>query len=69
MQRTFQANRTFSYSQAICPLPPLVPYARCKCGRCRTCKENERWDRVFAKFELKKPDERGMFQSALRDLG
>ena len=50
------------------PLPPLEPYRRCRCGACKTCKDNEKWDRIFAKFELG-PDEwetRGFFQSTLR---
>jgi len=50
------------------PLPPLEPYRRCRCGICKTCKDNEKWDRIFAKFELS-PDEwetKGFFQSTLR---
>jgi hypothetical protein len=51
------------------PLPPLRPYERCCCGRCRECRDNERWDRVFAKFEIKQfGEERGLFQSTLGDL-
>ena len=51
------------------PLPPLAPYQRCNCGSCRTCLDNEKWDRVFAKFEIKQEDHwetKGMFQSTLR---
>ena len=51
------------------PLPPLEPYARCKCGRCRECLENQKWDRIFAKFEVKQHwDSTGIFRSALHDL-
>jgi hypothetical protein len=52
------------------PLPPLPPYERCNCGSCRTCRENEKWDKIFAKFEVKQDDDwetKGMFQSTLRD--
>jgi len=50
------------------PLPPLQPYQRCRCGKCRECLENARWDRVFAKFAAKddKWGTKGMFQSTLR---
>ncbi len=48
---------------------PLQPYQRCRCGVCRECQENERWDRVFARFEVKKYwEDRGLFQSTLRGL-
>lgn len=51
------------------PLPPLEPYARCKCGRCPMCLDNQKWDRVFAKFEVKQHwDSTGIFRSALNDL-
>ncbi len=47
----------------------LAPYKRCQCGLCRECLDNERWDRIFAKFEVKVYwDEKGTFQSTLRDL-
>ena len=49
--------------------PRLEPYRRCTCGRCRECEDNERWDRIFARFEVKKYwEERGMFQSTLRGM-
>ena len=52
------------------PLPPLEPYQRCRCGTCRTCLDNAKWDRIFAKFEVKDDGEvRGLFQSPLNDLG
>ena len=50
-------------------LPPLAPYQRCTCGSCDECRSNERWDRVFARFEVKEEDNwptKGMFQSTLR---
>jgi len=51
------------------PLPPLQPYVRCRCGRCHECKDNEKWDRVFAKFASKEPtEERGFFRSPLSEL-
>ncbi len=46
----------------------LEPYQRCSCGTCRECRENERWDRIFQKFEVNERDERGVFQSPLSDL-
>lgn len=49
--------------------PRLEPYRRCTCGECRECHENERWDRIFARFEVKKYwEDRGMFQSPLGEL-
>ena len=51
------------------PLPPLEPFARCKCGGCPMCLDNQKWDRVFAKFEVKQHwDNTGIFRSALNDL-
>ena len=47
----------------------LAPYQRCQCGMCRECLDNARWDRVFARFEVKVYwDEKGIFQSTLRDI-
>jgi len=50
------------------PLPPLSPYQRCRCGVCRTCLDNEKWDRIFAKFEVSSDEweTKGFFQSTLR---
>jgi hypothetical protein len=51
------------------PLPPLAPYQRCKCGTCPECRANEKWDRIFAKFEVKDEDNwatKGLFRSTLR---
>ena len=51
------------------PLPPLEPYARCKCGACSVCLDNQKWDRIFARFEVKQHwDTKGIFRSALHDL-
>jgi hypothetical protein len=52
----------------LAPLPPLAPYQRCKCGSCRECHDNQKWDRVFAKFEVveDKWKTKGFFQSTLR---
>ncbi len=51
------------------PLPPLVPYKRCACGVCRACHENAKWDRIFAKFEVKEDAKtRGFCRSPITDL-
>ncbi len=49
-------------------LPRVEPYRRCTCGSCPTCRDNEKWDRIFAKFESKEREVRGMFQCPLNDL-
>ncbi len=47
----------------------LAAYKRCQCGMCRECHDNEKWDRIFAKFEVNVYwDERGVFQSTLGGL-
>ena len=65
--RTAQKTRVTT-SIADAPIPRLQPYQRCTCARCPECRENEKWDRIFAKFTL--PEDRwetkGMFQSTLR---
>jgi hypothetical protein len=51
------------------PLPRLAPYQRCTCGDCSECRSNAKWDRVFAKFEVREEDKwptKGMFQSTLK---
>jgi len=50
------------------PLPPLAPYLRCTCDSCRQCLDNQKWDRVFAKFEVTEDNwkTKGFFQSTLR---
>ncbi len=50
------------------PLPALTPYQRCKCGSCRECRDNEKWDRVWAKFQTSEDqwETKGYFQSTLR---
>jgi len=45
-----------------------APYQSCTCGKCRQCFDNARWDRIFAKFEVKESDVRGVYRSALADL-
>ena len=50
------------------PLPKLAPYQRCACGVCATCKDDAKWDRIFAKFESREREERGIFQSTINDL-
>lgn len=47
---------------------PLAPYPRCRCGKCKRCLDNDKWDRIFAKFIVEHREERGLFQSSLRDL-
>jgi hypothetical protein len=47
----------------------LAPYKRCRCGLCRECRDNKKWDERFAKFEVKVYwDERGIFGSSLCSL-
>ena len=47
----------------------LSRYKRCRCGLCRKCIDNQKWDERFAKFEVKVYwDERGVFGSTLRSL-
>lgn len=49
--------------------PSLRPFPRCRCGQCRECIENDRWDRIFARFEVKQYwEDRGLLQSTLRGL-
>jgi hypothetical protein len=54
--------------QLVAPLPPLAPYQRCQCGSCRECQDNQKWDRAFAKFEVKEDHwkTKGFYQSTLR---
>jgi hypothetical protein len=48
---------------------PLAPYRRCRCGVCAMCKDNAKWDRIFAKFEVSQyTDIKGVFQSPLKDV-
>jgi hypothetical protein len=55
-------------TQLTAALPPLAPYQRCRCGTCRECQDNQKWDRVFAKFEVKEDNwkTKRFFQSTLR---
>jgi hypothetical protein len=51
------------------PLPPLAPYQRCSRGKGPECRTNEKWDKIFARFEVKEADTwktKGLFQSTLR---
>jgi hypothetical protein len=51
------------------PLPPLPRYKRCACGNCKECVDNEKWDRIFAKFEVAEQDNwdtKGLYGSTLR---
>jgi len=67
--RRTNSNMPRSGLVANAHLPRLQPYQRCKCGSCRECKDNEKWDRVFAKFEVKDYlDERRTSRSPLNDL-
>jgi hypothetical protein len=57
-----------SRPQFVAPLPPLKPYRRCQCGSCNECLDNQKWDRAFAKFEIKEDNwkTKGFYQSTLR---
>jgi hypothetical protein len=52
----------------LAALPPLEPPKRCTCGSCRACLENARWDRIFAKFEVKETEVRGLYACPLAEL-
>ena len=61
---TLTAYRAFralaDATQDTAPLPaPLraavrhpPPYQPCACGSCPQCRDNAKWDRIFAKFEV-----------------
>jgi hypothetical protein len=69
MQRsTPTAFRAFRPAARPDPLPRLAPYRRCTCGLCRECRDNARWDQIFAKFEVSEREVRGMYQCALEDF-
>jgi hypothetical protein len=55
-------------SRELTALPPLAPYKGCTCGSCRACLDNAKWDRIFAKFEVKETEVRGLYGCALVDL-
>jgi hypothetical protein len=55
-------------ARELAALPPLEPYKRCTCGSCRACLDNAKWDRIFAKFEVKETEERGLYGCPLVDL-
>ena len=49
--------------------PAIEPLPRCRCGACQDCRENDRWERIFARFEVKQYwEERGLLQSSLGGL-
>jgi len=51
------------------PLPALPQYQRCRCGSCKECVDNAKWDRIFAKFEIAETDNwdtKGLYGSTLR---
>jgi len=51
------------------PLGRLQPYQRCTCGKCTECRDNEKWDRIFAKFDTtNRVEVKGLFQSPLNSL-
>ena len=66
MRRSFRSRETQVVLNA--PLPALQPYKRCVCGKCRECQDNEKWDRVFAKYQTPEDEweTKGFFQSTLR---
>jgi hypothetical protein len=73
--KTAESARTRVQSQPprcrvreLAALPPLEPYKRCTCGSCRACLDNAKWDRIFAKFEVKEAEVRGLYGCALVDL-
>ena len=69
MRRTRVDARIFRETEVLnAPIPPLQPYIRCACGACRECKDNEKWDRVFAKFEVKDTEMGRGFRSPLSDF-
>jgi hypothetical protein len=56
-------------SAVIGRLPPLQPYKRCSCGTCQECRTNAKWDRAFAKVEIREEDSwatKGLYRSTLR---
>jgi hypothetical protein len=67
MNRKSEHRRTPGL-QLVAPLPPLAPFQRCTCGSCNECRDNQKWDRVFAKFEVPEDNwkTKGFFQSTLR---
>ncbi len=50
-KRGEQSSVAGSMPQRGCAMKPQTPIRRkirCKCGRCRQCIENARWERIFA---------------------
>jgi hypothetical protein len=54
--------------QFVAPLPPLKPHRRSQCGSGNECLDNQKWDSVFAKFEVKEDHwkTKGFYRSTLR---
>jgi hypothetical protein len=65
---TSNIHRAFRDVPTNHPLPPLVPYVRCTCGACRDCRDNAKWDRIFARHATKEREEPGFYGCALNDL-
>lgn len=63
-----QSQPSLGRARELAGLPPLAPYQRCTCGSCDECRDNAKWDRIFAKFEVKEREVRGTFQCALADI-
>ena len=63
-----RAKDSIDYAHCRRAFPPLQPYQRCTCSRCLECQENEKWDRIFAKFRVSEDrwETQGLFQSTLR---
>ena len=66
--RRVQSQSAQSRTRELAAQPSLKPYKRCSCGSCRACVENAKWDRIFAKFEVKETEVRGLYGCALVDL-
>jgi hypothetical protein len=49
-RKTVGAQRRKAKPEDLTPVyrPPIHKSARCKCGTCASCKDNARWDRIFA---------------------
>jgi hypothetical protein len=62
-----QARPPLCRAPELNALPPLAFYQRCTCGTCRECRDYLKWDRIFAKFEVKEREVRGMYGCALEN--
>src|ERR1019366_3382855 len=60
---------TASHMSSSTPTIPKGDGVCCPCGFCPECRSNAKWDRIFAKFEVKDyGDVRGISRSPLSDL-